>query len=290
MTTDKQKFREEILSRLDTAPALPGSAVRVMAMLQDPEVEVKGLLEVLEFDPGLTANLLRWANSAYFSGPQRVASVRDAVVRLGMKRMAQLVMTSVTASIIDKPVTGYDLPPGGLLLHSIAVAIGTQELARVLDVAPPPHAFTAGLLHDIGKMILGSFVEVNGVAITEYSKVNQVPFDAAEREVLGIDHAEVGAALLTRWNLPETIVSVVRWHHEPAKFEGDPLALDLVQVANVLGREGGLATGPDGLQYRPDETALKRLKVKPMTLEHVLACTLEGVSGIRDALSVTSTQ
>ena len=253
-------------------------------MLQDPDVEVADLVDSLEYDPGLTANLLRWANSAYFGGRHEILSVRDAVVRLGMRRMNQLIMTSIAAPVVGQPIRGYDLPPGRLLEHSIAVAIGTGELAKVLDIALPDTAFTAGLLHDIGKVVLGMFVEVASEPILSLAAEEEISFDESERRVLGIDHAEVGALLLERWNLPASIVSAVRWHHEPHCLEEDTVTVDLVHVTEALALACGLGNGVDGLLYSPDPVAVDRLSLSTAAAERTVARMLTGLAEIRSLI------
>lgn len=253
-------------------------------MLQDPEVEMSDLVDALEYDPGLTANALRWANSAYFGGRHEITSIRDAVVRLGMKRMNQLVMTSIMAPLAGHAIQGYDLAPGALLHHSIAVAIGATELAKALAIEIPDFTFTAGLLQDIGKIVLGMFVEVATGPILLAAAQDKLSFDEAERSILGIDHAEVGSILLDRWNIPKPIVDVVRWHHQPKLYTGDNVALDLVHLAGVLSLGCGLGAGIDGLQYRPDRSVLSRLHMKPLETEAVVANMLSQLALVQTTL------
>lgn len=287
--TGGNALRDEIIAKIRAVPAMPSSAAKVIMLIQDPDVEISKLVETLEYDPGLTANVLRWGNSAYFGGRHEITSVRDAIVRMGMKQMSQLVMTSIAAPIVGQKVRGYDLAPGSLLEHSIAVAIGTEELAKTLGVKAPDHAFTSGLLHDIGKIVLGTFVDVASEPIAELAFESQVTFDEAERRTLGIDHAEVGAILLEFWNIPQVIVDVVRWHHEPNRFTGDTLALDLVHVAEIFSIESGLGAGIDGLHYRPADEVVQRLKLKPLVAESVSCRMLSGLEDVREVLSTQTT-
>lgn len=278
------KMREKIIENIAEVPAMPTSAAKVIRLIQDPDADMTQMADAIEFDPGLTTNVLRWANSAYFGGGYEIRSLRDAIVRLGMKRMFQLVMTSIAAPLVGESVNGYDLPAGSLLEEAIAVAIGTQELAATLGIKAPDHAFTAGLLHNIGKVVLGTFVDVAAEPIMELAYQEKVPFDEAERRILGIDHAEVGAILLAEWKIPQAIVDVVRWHHEPAGFTGDPMVLDLVHVALALSLQNGLGAGVDGLNYRPDDAVVSRLRLKPLVAESVACRMLAGLADVREAM------
>ena len=210
--------RDEILGKVSTVRSLPAAALEAVELLQDPEVPVMRVAKIIEFDPGLTANILRLVNSAYFGFHREVNSVRDAIVRLGTKQVTRTIMASAAGSVIRSAVKGYDLPAGQLWEHSVAVAIASDQLASVLDLEAPDYTFTAALLHDVGKIVLGTFVQVDVSPIMKLAFEEHVPFEVAEQQVLGIDHAEVGAVLLDNWNLSAQIVEVCRWHHEPERI------------------------------------------------------------------------
>ena len=273
--------REEILEKARAVPALPAAAARVITLIQDPDVGISELMKVIEHDPGLTSNVLRLANSAYFGGNREIVSVRDAGVRLGMNRIFQLVLTSAITPTIAEPVRGYSLPPGELLEHSIAVAVGSEELARKVGKKVPPHTFTTGLLHDIGKTVLGLFVEVDADPILDVAFEEKVSFEIAERRVLGIDHAEVGAVLLDEWNLPENIVDGVRHHHSPLDCEDDPFVASVVHVVDNLCLERGIGMGIDGLNYWPSPEVIERLHLTAELSEEVAHDVLERLEELR---------
>jgi putative nucleotidyltransferase with HDIG domain len=262
--------REQILEKIKTIPSMPAAANAVIQLLKDPDVEVNALVRGIEYDQGLTANVLRLANSAYFAGPRTVGSLKEAIVRLGMNRIFQLVLTVAIVPLARQPVRGYDLPAGRLLEQSVAVAIGAEDLAARLDRKAPPHTYTSGLLHDLGKVVLGTFLEVSVGPVLELAQNEQLSFDVAEARVMGVDHAEAGAALLEHWNLPKNISDVVRYHHHPEALKGDTVVVDLVHMADALAIESGLGGGVDGMNYKPSEVVMSRLKVRPQVAEQVV--------------------
>lgn len=271
--------REEILSSLESVPSMPAAALEAIGLLQDPDVDLVRLMQTIEYDPGLTSNLLRLANSAYYGGARTTSSLRDAVVRLGTKCILQMVVAGAASSVIRPAVAGYDLAPGELWRHSVAVAVGAEQLAFALGIKPPDHAFTSGLLHDIGKIALGTFMEVDATPIMVLAQAEQLSFEVAEQRVLGIDHAEAGAALLDAWELPEEIVMVNRWHHDPKNFPGDPLVADLVHVADALCLQGAIgAGGVDGLQYRPSPEVVERIGLTTLAAETAVCGIMQGLS------------
>ncbi len=261
--------RDEILAHIPDIPSLPTSAVEVIRLVQSPNSSMTEIMSAIEYDPALTAEVLRLANSAYFAGPRTIATLREAGVLFGTARLMQVVLAAAVFPLARRPLKGYDLEPGRLLEHLAAVAIGSEELASALGEVTPRYTFTAGLLHDVGKLVLGTFVEVDAGPILRLAHQEQVTFDEAERAVLGIDHAEVGAELLRRWNLPEEIVEAVRWHQEPDERGAENLVVDLVHVADMLSVENGLGVGIDGLHYRPSEVVAARRQLNATMLERV---------------------
>jgi len=271
--------RNEIIERIRSLQGLPASAVQILNMIQDPDIDIGELTKIIEFDPGLTANLLKLANSAYFGMPRKVNSVREAAIRLGTNRISQLVIASAIAPIASKAVKGYDLPAGDLWTHAVAVAIGTEKMGLALNLKLPDHAFTAGLLHDIGKIIMGTFIEVDASPIMQLAFNEGVSFDAAEREILGIDHAEVGSLLLAAWKLPTDITEIVRYHHIPDEAEHGSQVLEMVHLANNLCLLGGIGSGMDGLNYRPSRIIVEKYNLKPKITEPVVMQIVTGLEG-----------
>ncbi len=271
--------RDEILNQIESVVELPAVASELVELVNDPDADIKEVVTILEHDPGLTANLLKLANSAHYGGRGSIASIRDAVVRLGMSKVAELALAIAFSPNAQRPVQGYHLAAGQLWEHSLSVSAGTGHLAKALDVPAPGYASTAGLLHDIGKVVLGTFVEVDARSISECVEEEEIPFDEAERRVLGIDHAEAGAVLLESWGLPADIVETVRFHHRPDEIEGDPLGVDLVHIADILSMESGIGAGEmDGLCYRVSPGAGSRRRLRALEREKVLydmICTLD---------------
>ncbi len=270
-----------IIAKVEAFPSLPGATTKLLSLLDDPNAAVAEIEEILRMDPGLTANVLKLSNSAYFGFASEIGSVHKAIVLLGAKRLMQLVMTSCVNSVMNKPVPGYDLPPGEMWRHSIAVSVAAEGLIEELNVPEADEIFTAALLHDVGKLVLGEFVK-DDIEKIEKTVSKDVSFEEAEQIVLGIDHAEIGAKILESWGLPAEIVSAVRWHHDPDAADETSTLIDIVHVANVLCLMIGIGAGREGLQYRPSPEVTKRLGIKSVHLEKVASHTLDWVSDLTD--------
>ena len=276
---------DQITPMIKTFPGIPGAALRLLALTDEADVTVQQIEGILRQDAGLTANLLRLANSAYFGIPSKVGSVRQAVVLLGLKRLVQMVIAACTSAIMDQSVPGYDLPAGELWRHSLAVSVAAEGLARELKVNAAEEIFTAALLHDVGKLILGQFVRDDYGKI-ETALAQGLAFEAAESIVLGTDHAAVGAEVLSKWSLPAGIVRAVRWHHAPEKAERVDTMLDVVHVANVLCLMIGIGVGREGLQHEPSSVVTQRLGLGTAHLEKVASRTLQWANELSQAMTV----
>jgi putative nucleotidyltransferase with HDIG domain len=222
-----------ILAKVKSFPTMPGAGAKMLALLEEPETSVSEIEDILRYDPGLTANVLRLANSAYFGIPSKIGSLKQAVILLGLKRLMQLVVASCVSAIMDKSVPGYDLPAGDMWRHSIAVSLAAEALVKGKKKIKTEDFFTPALLHDVGKLVLGAFVKEELEAI-ESIAAKGVPFVVAENMILGTDHAEIGARILAQWNLPADIINAVRWHHDPDSSDVSNVQVDVVYLANLL--------------------------------------------------------
>ena len=275
--------KRKILAAIDEVPSLPSAVIQLRQYLNDPNVNFDNLSHVLQHDPGLTANILQLANSAYFGWSRQIKSVREAITRLGTDRIFQMVLCMSVAPLVRKPIHGYDMDSDGLWEHSIAVAICCEQLAERLRLPIAREAFTAGLLHDLGKVVLGTFVEVDDEPIKAIVVGDNVAFNEAERMVLGLDHAEVAGELLKRWNLPDEVVESARWHHEPEHTSTSARELtDLVHVADSLCIRMGWGMGVDARQYRLDASAFSRLGITPMLAEETMEAVTKGLEELKE--------
>ena len=283
--------KDRILATVKSVPSLPSVVMKIRKYLNDPDVSFDELAQVIQYDPGLTANVLQLANSAYFGWAGTISSVKEAITRLGTNRIFQMVLCMSVAPLVSKPVKGYDMDAGSLWEHSIAVAVCAEQLAAAIKLEGAEEAFTAGLLHDMGKVVLGTFVEVDDEPIREIVRSDNLAFNEAERMVLGVDHAEVAAVLLENWHLPEEVVATARWHHEPSKADPEhgPM-VDLIHVADILCLNVGWGTGSDGLQYRLDERANKRLGIGLGVAEEVVLKVISGMDDLKNLYKLNNTE
>ena len=274
----------QILSKVKSIPTMPEAGTKMLSLLEEPDTEISEIEESLRYDPGLTANILKLANSAYFGIPSKIGSLRQAVVVLGFKRLVQLVFASCVSAVMDKSVPGYDLPPGDLWRHSIAVSIAAEALVKDKKKGVSRDVFTPVLLHDVGKLVLGTFVKEELEAI-ESIAAKGVSFVVAENMILGTDHAEIGAQILTHWNFPSDVIQAVRWHHDPDSPETVNLQTDIVYLANLLCQSTSTSDEIGGKSVELSPAVIERLGVQLNQFEAISGKIAQWVDELSDALA-----
>jgi putative nucleotidyltransferase with HDIG domain len=280
---DEEKL-SHIMTQVKSFPGMPATAARLMPLLQNPDASASKIEDILKYDPGLTANILKLTNSAYFGLPSRVSSVRQAIMLLGWKRLLQLVMTMCMSALMKKPVPGYDLPRGELWRHSVAVSVAADLLVKSLSISDADEVFTAALLHDIGKLVLGDYVQEDLEKI-EGMVTKGISFEVAEFVVLGTNHATIGARILQNWSLPQELVNAVSWHHDPENCDHYCLLSDVVHIANIVGRRVGFRKGRDGQALEPSLEVAERLGVNQGHIDALAEQTLQEVGKLTDILN-----
>jgi putative nucleotidyltransferase with HDIG domain len=274
-------IRAEIIGRIASVPTLPSASTEVVRLVRDPHSPSAEITRVIEYDPALTTNVLRIANTAPFGAPQSVGTVREAFSRLVPDNGFESVLAEAFGKITEGPMIGYDVKGEDLWDHLIGSAIASTRLAQVLQLSPPEHLFTAALTHDIGKVVLGTFPEIDAYGIIALALRDRVSFEEAERTILGIDHAEVGAFLAEHWGLPGSIVDAVRLHHQPELSLEHPLIVNLVHVADVVCLMAGVGASIDALGYRPSSLALQRLGLQLGVLDRIVYDVLNELLKVR---------
>jgi len=250
-------------------PGMPALFSALIPRINDPEIDFSLLSEQIRFDPGVTMNILRVVNSARFSGSQRIDSLKQAMVRLGAKRLFHLIVAQGVATHLAEKLDGYELEPRTLLRHSIGVSLAAEDLARHLGFPNDGSLFTAGLLHDMGKLILNPFVLETRAQFDALLHGTNNAFDAMEQDVLGVSHPEAGAWLMDQWNFPANLVETVACHHRPRGAPQQQQNALMIHLADTLVYSQGIGNGIDGFRYSVDEGAADALGLRARDLERI---------------------
>jgi len=261
---------EKLLESISDLPTLPASTLRVIKETDNSTSSAASVALILGQDQALGVKVLRLANSAYYGLSRKVSTLGEAVVILGMRTVRNLALVASSYPWMSKPIKGYELGPRALWCHSFGVSTGAQLIAKQAKLGAPEEAFTAGLMCDIGKVAMSVQIDSALPMIVNAAQQFCLPFDLAERELFGFDHAEVGEHMAIQWNFPKVISDAIRYHHAPRKCEGPNHLVDCVHIGDYLTSSMGFGIGGDGLQYIFDDTALERLGIKADDLDQVI--------------------
>lgn len=212
------KSREEIievLRGLKNLPTLPDAATRVIELSSDPDVSPKALAEAVERDPIIATRLLKLVNSPYFGIRGTVGSIQQALVFLGVSNLRNLVLSTCAVDLFNQDGCIGSFSRGELWRHSLATAMAARELAKVTRACDPEIAFTAGLIHDVGKIVLDRHFHDDFAVVIEFMDSSGFAMVEAERAVIEADHAEIGLYLAMHWALPEVLQAAIGGHHAP---------------------------------------------------------------------------
>lgn len=262
---------EAIVEAVNDMPALPHVVLRVMELTDDPNSTAQDINAVLNQDQGMTAKVLRMANSAFYGFPRRIATVTDATLFLGFKTVRSIVMAASVSDILSKEMEGYALAPGELWRHSQCVAMAARQIAKRNKSALTDLAYTAGLLHDIGKVILNDTVKESYHEVVEMACEQNIPFMDAENEVLGFNHAMIGSKLAEKWNLPPELVEAIAFHHNPEKAQVNKNVTAIVHVADAVCMAMGIGIGIDGMFYPFSEQAMKLIDLNESDIDLIIS-------------------
>jgi len=258
-------------------PPLPFVTSRALALVRDPGSRRSDLARVLSLDEGMTALFLRMVNSAYYGLPRRITSLDETIGFLGYENTKAVLFAVSARQIFYIGAPSYMLDRKTLWRHSIAVASGSVWIARRRAISPISEVYVAGLLHDIGKLVLDIMVghEPHWAGLDATS--DDLEWTEIERRTIGRDHAELGAQAVQSWRLPQRVVEAVREHHAPASAVLDPSFTATVHVANAASLMAGIGLGLDGLRYPLDERAIATLQWGEADMDGLLEEVLRAV-------------
>lgn len=261
---------ERILDGIDALRPVSPMADKAMAMMYNPASSMREIVEVIKYDQSMTANLLKICNSSYFGPIQKISSIQQAIAYMGTEKVAGLIVMGHSASNFAAAQSGYDLEEGELWRYSVSSALIAQDIAEKKHLKNTSHLFTSALLKDIGKVVLNTHVKDAFDRIIALVKNNGLSFIEAEKEVVGIDHAELGARIAERWNFSPEMIDIIRYHHDPNGAATDDVAISVVYLADAICMMIGIGLGSDGLAYRYHQNIVDRLHITETDFQKII--------------------
>jgi len=260
-----------IVQEIDTLTPIPATSNKVMEIAGDPDGALNDLVDVLQYDAELTANLLKLCNSTYYGLTVKIDSARQAISLLGMDQILEMVMIANTSKNLLRAQKGYDLQRGELWKNSVATALLSKSIAEDKKDTDKFRVYTASLIKDIGKVVIDTYVG-NSIKKIQHLVVKKgYGFDQAEQAVLCIDHAKLGGIVAERWNFSSKMIFMISNHHLNDANARKDVEICIVYLADTIARMVGIGVGADGLAYKFYEDIFDNLGVSEAYVQHFMA-------------------
>ena len=276
---------EYIFEQLTKLPTFPKVVQRALELLENPNTTTKDLVEVLKFDPAITTNILKLANSTVFGLQKQVTSLETALALLGQNQIKEILVASGSLPFMSRELYGYAMRPEDLWHHSIATGICAERLCERLGFDDPALLFTASILHDVGKIVLNLFVGAKLDVIMDIASRDGYTFTEAEWMTLGADHAIIGSEIMRLWDFPLDIYRAVRNHHDPDLYVQDEVSA-ILALSNILVVTLGVGVGTDGFRHRVSAKLLDILKLEKEDIYEVTADTYKAFQEAQEILAL----
>ena len=255
----RNEYLDKILTKVNDVPTLPMTVLRVMQSIEDPLCSAGDLSKIILADPAMTIKVLKLANSAYYGFRQKISNIPQAITLLGFATLKNALLSAAVFDLFRVSGTGFDLP--GLWKHSVATATAAKLIAKRVRFPNSEKAFTAGLLHDVGKIMIARYLPASLGSIMEMVRNENIPMLEAETRVIGLAHPAFGAWVMSRWNLPSALVEAVEYHHQPTQSQYSFDLAGIVYLANILTHRAQIGSGGDILRREADPSVLEYFSV-----------------------------
>ena len=228
---------DEILKKLDSIkdiPTLPTIVFELNELLQDPNTPITDISDIIEKDQAMSLRVLKLVNSAFYGIHKEVNDIGNAIVLLGFNTVRNAIVSLGVINSFSgvKSLEGFDI--SDFWKHSLAVAVVSKSLAEKTKIASPDSCFVGGLLHDIGKVILAQYFQDLFEKVWNAAKRENISFYEAEKKEISIDHGRIGAYLATNWELPESFIDVIRWHHDVRNDSESKKMILIIYLSDII--------------------------------------------------------
>ena len=259
----------DIVDGVDGLPTLPSVVSELLARMEDPNSSVGSITDIIQRDPSISAKILQLVNSAFYGLPHRISSLHNAINVLGFNPVRSAVLAATVFDMFRKQRIGFDVI--GFWIHCLGTGVAANALARrSFEASECDSAFAYGLLHDVGKIFMAVHMEKDLAVVLDAVKGKNVSFVAAEQELLGYSHADVGAALAEHWRFPKTMVTAIRFHHRIEENHSLPPEASLIHVGDVMARALQIGWCGDEHVYPVSPVAWKTLGLTDNGLDEVM--------------------
>ena len=279
-----ENVKRSVSTSLPTASSIVGEVIKT---IYDTSTNASDLASVIERDPPLTAKILKVANSAYFGATTEINSLTRAIVVLGFDTIKELATTMTVVQGLFSPGLDYGINRVGLWQHSVGTAKAAQLISTQTNIERPEIAYTVGLLHDIGKILLALSFPDHYREVIKLAQLKQCRIILAEQKLLNTDHCMIGKIICDMWGLPENIGSAILFHHDLTQSPKSSLKIaQLIHLGDVFCRRAQIGDPGDEVIPDPSKAALALLGNKPDKIKENYAKFYEDFIVIKDDIDV----
>lgn len=262
---------KHLLEEIRNLKPLPAVANQLLEVVDHPDYSMEDIANVIQYDPVMTANVLRICNTAYFGLKHPAESIKDAVNLLGTDQVIELVLLKSGAGTFSGRQRGYGLEEGEMWRYSVSSAVIAKQIAVRMKMENKNTIFTAALVKDIGKIILEKHVSQSRKKILDFVENENMSFREAEKKAMGIDHAELGAMIAKMWKFSPKMVKIIRHHHLADETMIKDKEIAVVYLADCISMMIGVGVGFDGLTYRFKDGAIRELGLSADDVSLIIA-------------------
>ncbi len=259
---DPQILRHKV-ENINTLPTVPGVLKRLSTVIEKPRITIVEISNFISNDPALTTKVLKMVNSAIYGFPGRIASVSHATMLLGLNVIKGLLLGVSVFELMQKTMSG-------LYEHSLACAIASRVIAQKKNLKEPEEVSVAGLLHDIGKVILMLQFSKEYEAAMKEAEEKKISIYDAEKNQFNATHADVGGWLAEKWRFPRNLIEVIEFHHRPALAKNAPMETAIVHMADLLVRARGFGFAGEHFVPEVNAVAYDLLKLSDQDIKDIL--------------------
>lgn len=262
-------LKDTILKKIHELSPLPQVVFKIHELIRNPDSSAKDIAKLIESDQAIAAKVLRIANSAYYGMPGKISSVQHASVVLGFKTLGEIVTIAGSKGTLDRKLPGYGYDTKDLWEHSLAVAFGSKIIAGMKNPSLVNEAYTAGLIHDVGKIVLDPYILKQKNEIESFMEKEEKTFLDAEKHFFSFNHAEIAFEICEKWNFPEYINVAIKGHHNPSNGDSNDLSY-ILHMADHTARLIGIGYDEDDFLYELEEGTMDHIGLKQQDISDIV--------------------
>jgi putative nucleotidyltransferase with HDIG domain len=282
---DSQDLKAELIKAVQDLPPMPKVLLKIQKLLLDPNSDVERIAGYIETDQALAARVLKMANSPFYGMTGKVSTIQHAAIILGFKTLSELTTMAGFSAMMGRKLPGYGYYSDELWKHSLAVALASKMIAEKINPDLANDALTAGLIHDLGKLILDPYVLDQRETFDELIEEENQTFLIAEKQILGFDHAEIAAEICDHWKFPESLTLAIKFHHNPFLSNGTEMAF-ILHLADYIAVLSGSGYDLDEIMDIQEEGTDKFLSIHEKDVKSIGDAIFGSVLKIEEELTI----